>query len=323
MERRYPQGLTRAWHRVYAREVHNHSDGTALSQLCRTPRPSPIWAEGSGTRSAHPGPTLLAERFIHLSGLSVHTLPTPQAIYYSFCFLCISLAWGLSGVCDFHASTHTCTRPKIHVWTALNTQVLTHVRTQNSRVQRDMALECVPHVTPTYAGKHTQAHSCTHAYVLPLSRVHTHMHGAHTQSLCPCAHPWEPTQTRPSPCVCREGRDLCVPRACVCARLHDHAPYSAVSHSRGLSPGPVMSHEGCAQGKGTPNPAERCQALELGSREPPVAAAPGSSPAPAPAQEWGQQHHLLSAPGTALQRAHSWPSTGFLEGPGAWSRFCE
>lgn len=60
-----------------------------------------------------------------------------------------------------------------------------------------------------------------------------------------------------------------------------------------------------------------CQDLELGAWGPPVAAAPGL--APAPAQEWGQQHHLLSASGTALQRAYAWPSTGFLEGPKQWS----
>lgn len=127
--------VAHAWHRVYTHEIHNHSSSTALSQLCRTPRPFPIWAEGSGTRSACLRPPLLAERLIHLSSLSVHTLPIPQAIYYSFCFSFISLAWGLSGVCDSNASTHTCTRTKIHVWT--------HVRTQkNSCVRRDMALEC-------------------------------------------------------------------------------------------------------------------------------------------------------------------------------------
>lgn len=123
---------------------------------------------------------LLTKSLIHLFSGSLHTLPPPQAIYYSSCFLPSRPAWRLPGACDFHASTH------IHP----NVCACTYTRTQQWSYPEGPGAGVLPHTTPTHH-VYTHTHLCIHTPMLP-----PHM-GTGTHRLCTHAYPQEPMQTRP------------------------------------------------------------------------------------------------------------------------------
>lgn len=127
-----------------------------------------MWAEGSRYWVGLPPTHLLTKSLIHLFSRSLHTLPTPQTVYYSFCFLPSSPAWRWPGACDSHTSTRThpnvraCTYTRTHRHTDICMRTIdtfTHTRTQQWSYPEGHGAGELPHTTPTHH-VYTHRHTC-------------------------------------------------------------------------------------------------------------------------------------------------------------------